>query len=91
MLRSLSCVLGGAQPAKRKRAAPELSQRQRHRRGRPTWRFVEQWPQNLFVFKSAKMDKKAKRIAVGQIKDQIKTANVEDMFPDALSKLLTGL
>ena len=28
----------------------------------------------LMFFKSAKMDKKAKRIAVGQIKDQIKSA-----------------
>ena len=45
----------------------------------------------LIFFKSTKMDKKAKRIAVGQIKEQIKTAKVEDIFPDALSKLLNGL
>ena len=45
----------------------------------------------LIFFKSAKMDKKAKKMAVSCLKDQVKTAKVEDIFPDELTKLLSKM
>ena len=37
------------------------------------------------------MDKKVKKTAVTALKDQVKAAKVEDLFPEELSKLLSKI